>query len=684
MPELLSNNMVVVYWKELVPKFWSSYRSLKQRIDTDAQKGYGLRVVQKGLGKGNRLLIDYDSLPKRYQEQLKDPRIPDHFLLPYYQVDRETTDYYHNFKYPDGTYLLPETIEQLIVDASVLKTILRVEAKRTHERITLNGSLRGINKTLFEDLYLKDSNDKDFNDHLFQNYGVKHTLNTTYKHFSKQLKAFKAHSYYGIIKDPEGNSKSNAKKRNERVDQLLRNLFAGRKTKPTATEVANEYEAFLAGYIDIVNVKTGEVYNPAEYSKIGHRTITRFLASWDSKIGTDAKRSGNRQKLINDKIPHYSFERPVLAGSLISIDDRQPPFEYEKGKRMWWYIGIDVASEAIIAWAYGKTKEELILNFYRNLVENYAKWNIKLPAELECESHLNSSFTDSFLADGAMFERVTMYRNNARSKIIERFFEELRYRFEKNHIGWLARPTAKAEANQIGPAPKEIIPFDKLVQQSLGDIVKWNNMPKKGTEVSRFDYFMQHQNPNLVPTNYKSFSQILGVSRKTSCNAGIVSLNKGEWLLGDNGKIATGENLVRLLRLAEGKVIDVRFFRTNKGDVFKALAYDKNSQRYLCELLPKPRGMRGFKEKTPEHEANELLLAKYAGTVNAYMLTQKNTIEEVTVINNKPETVSDSFSIDEFDIFIPDTSEPTHVEMPTEEYDFENEYFDPNKALNNL
>ena len=641
MPQLLSNNTVAVHYTELVPRFWSDYRSLRRRLNIDDQKGYGIKVIQRGGGKDNKLLIDYDTLPKRYQQKIPDPRVAEHLLEPFYIVDRETQDYYHNYQYPDGSYLLPETIEDLIVNASVLKAAVKLEEARTRERMTKGGTLRGIAKTVFEDVH-------DFNDYLMQHHGVKHSLNTTYKRFQQQLNAFKEQSYYGIIKDPEGNSKQNAMKRDEETHKLLRNLLAGRETKPSPSQVADEYNAFLAGYIDVINNDTGEVYNPSEYKKLSTRTITSFLSTWESKIGTDAKRSGDRQKLINQYIPYHSFERPVLAGTIISIDDRQPPFEFADGKRMWWYLAIDVASECITAWAYGKTKEELIKNFYRNLVANYQSWGIQLPAEVECESSLNSSFTDTFLKEGAMFEHVNIFRNNARSKIIERFFRDLRYQIEKSRIGWLARPFARDEANQSGPGKKQIIPYDILVKQCLKDIMIWNNMPKKGDTISRFDYFMQNQNPDLVPTNYKSFIQDLGTKQTTSCKAGIVHLQMKEWLLGDNGTIYTGEKLIRLLKQVERKTIDVYYLASDQGDVVKAMVYENG--RYICEILPKPKSMRGKKETTEDHAEAKTVMSAYTNTVAAYMRTQKNTIEQVTVINNKPITVSNSFSIEGLEI----------------------------------
>lgn len=683
MPELLANNIVAVYWKELVPDMWSCYRSLKRRIDADAQKGFGIEVIQRGLGQNNRLLINYDSLPKRYQQQIPDPRKPEHILETYYKTDMSAVRYYNDYQYPDGSYLLPETIEDLIINASVLTALMKLEDARKAERLTKGGSLRGLIGTLYDDVH-------SFNAWLLQNHQIKHSLNTSIKRFKQQFKAFKEQSYYGIIKDPEGKSKRNALKRDDKTNQLLRNLFAGRTHKPSATEVANEYEAFLAGYLDIINKDTGELYNPKGYKSISARTITAFLATWDSKIATDAKRIGsNRQPLINQYLPSHKFEMPQLAGSMISIDDRQPPFHYDQNRnRMWWYLGFDLASEAIVAWAYGKSKKELILNFYKNMVANHNKWGCQLPAEVECESSLNSSFTDTFLQDGAMFEHVTMYTNNARSKRVERFFRELRYdpEFEKSRVGWIGRPFAKDETNQEGPHQNVIIPYDILVKQCFQDIIKWNNMPKKGSNKSRFDYYLENQNPELVATNYKSFIKELGTSRKTSCKAGIVALNSQDWLLGDKGSIYTGEKLIALLKQVERKDIQVYFLDSGK-EVIKAFAYDMNDGRYICELLPQPRYKKSKKEKTEADVKAAALMSAYTNTVAIYQRNQKNTIEAIEVINNKPVTVSDSFSIDGFEAFEMDieiqnepVDQPEVDELETIELDT-NFYNDPSDTL---
>ncbi|MGE5942760.1 MAG: hypothetical protein ACM31G_00330 [Flavobacteriales bacterium] len=682
MPHFLGDKLVVTK-DELVPHLFPTYDALKVKLWRDEKKqGYGMKRAMYG-GNCRKLLIEFDSLPKRIQERINDPRKPNHVLESFYKVDAAAVRYYNDeFTYPDGAYLLPETIENLIINASVLTAIVKLEEARTNERILKGGSTRGIAETLYKDA-------QSFNAILLAKYDCQHTLNNNFISFKRQLKAFKEDSYYAIIKDPEGKGRMNALKRDDKTNKLLNDLFAGRDHKPNPTEVADQYQAFLAGYIDVINNNTGEIYEPKDFKNIHPRTITAYLSTWESKIGTYSKRSGDRQKLMQDFVPYESMEKPLFAGSILSIDDRQPPFFYDKSTRMWWYLAIDVGSECITAWAYGKTKKELIDNFYKQLVINYHKWGICLPYEVECESSLNSSFKNTFLKNGAMFNKVNIHANSARSKRIERFFWNLRYGMEKEQIGWVARPFARNEANQASSENEVIIPYQKLVEQCLGNIVTWNNMPKKGTSISRFDFFMQNQHPELQPTNYKGFIQHLGNRTRTSCNAGIMNLQEKKWLLGDKGSIYSGDKLINLLKQVEGNDIQIFWMADNEGNVFKAMVYDVNDGRYICEALPMPKSSRAELEKEDHHDEARTILAKYRNTVTAYMQLQKNAIDKVTVIDNRPRTISNSFAIagyKAFDINNVETSNSKVSPPPKFELDeiYDRYKFNPQNAIKDL
>src|SRR5690606_10337806 len=122
---------------------------------------------------------------------------------------------------------------------------------------------------------------------------------------------------------------------------FFNDLFAGQDTKPTMTTVARQYESFLSGYLDVINTETGELYDRNAFKKVSRSTIMAYLSDWENTIATHQVRGGDRQRNMQLFKPHHVMELPTFAGSLLSIDDRQPPFEYEPGKRLWFYIGMD-------------------------------------------------------------------------------------------------------------------------------------------------------------------------------------------------------------------------------------------------------------------------------------------------------------------------------------------------------
>lgn len=634
MPSIWKHNKVAVSKDELVPSFWNTDNSLLSELRRYKDKSYGIKRIQKG-GNGRQMLVDFDTLPKQIQEALGDPRKVDHLLERYYSIDSKAPDFFLNWQYPNGNYLTPHSQEQYIINASILKAAIALEIDRKNERLNKGGSTRGIIPTICHDV-------STFNPVLKAKFGVTHNLPKTLRHFKALYKAFKDEGHVAVIKDRKAVRQQNARKLTGNTKELLNNLFGSLSKKPTPTEVANDYQAFLKGQLDVVNNVTGEVYNPQDFSLIKEGTIRKYLATWQSTIGTHTKRNGDRQKLMQKFDPYHSFEMPSMAGSMISVDDRQPPFEYEKGKRMWFYNAIDLASECFTVWVYGKTKEGIIHEFYQQMVRNYHQWGLNLPAEIEAESSLNSTYKDNILKDGNMFEHVNIYANKARSKRIEAYYKPLRYQLEKNHEGWLARPFALSEPNQISNNKKQFVPYDMLTEQCLTDIWTWNNMEhSKIKGKTRWEVFLETQNPDLRPTNYKAILPTIGYRTQTSCNVGFVKLKSREWVLGDKGEVYTGENLIRLMKKVEGNNIDVCWLDGNDGKIIKALVYIND--RYICEILPKPVYKKSKKEQTQADLDARDVMIRYAATVENFRKVQKNSIEQVSIIDYRKKTLNEKF-----------------------------------------
>jgi hypothetical protein len=633
MPEYHNNTLVVTY-DELIPELMS-YEALKKALTRAKKRKYGITTLQRGGGLNHKSLILFDSLPANIREKLDDPRRAAHPLDQFFAVDFMAIDWYNDYRLDDGSSLSDEAKDKYIANASLLNACKMLKEARERQRISQGGSTRGVLQTIWEDSV-------SFIPEMRKRYALEASLPGAYPRWVETYNRFHQQSYISLVSKKHGNA--NASKSSNELVKLLNDMFAGQSNKPTFAEISRQYEAFITGYLEVINGETGEMYSPVGYPALSRSTIYNYLNEYESRIGTFAKRSGDRQKLMGASIPYHSLLHPEWAGSIISIDDRQPPFEYAKGQRMWFYNGIDLGSEAFTCWVYGKTKEGIILEFYRQMIRNYAEWGFQLPAELECESSLNSSFADTFLRPGYMFQHVRIEANNARGKRIEAYYNPLRYQLEKKHAEWLARPFALSESNQAGPEKTESIPYDKLADQCLGDIETWNNMPHSiYKDKTRWEVFCERQNPNLKPTNYKSFLRHLGHKTQAKVKAGLMKFQYREWVLGDDSQVFTGERLINLMKIVEGEQVDIYYLDDNHGGILKALIYLQDT--YVCEAIAKPVYHRATIEMTEaDYEAREIM-SKYAVTIESFQRRQKNALEPVTIIDNRPITLNNKFKI---------------------------------------
>lgn len=661
-------NFLVVTKDELVPAYYNTLSSLQMSVYRYKDKPFGIKQVQKG-GNGRQLLIDFDSLSKEIQESIGDPRKMKHPLIEFFQFDPNAVRFFNDFTFDDGSPLKDSFKEEYITNASVLIASEKLRIARLTEWQKLKKSSgRGLLPSIHQDI-------TTFNEYLPKLFKTRHTIPASFRAFDRVWKPFfhsfdDGFNYSSLISGKLKNQ--NRKLMTDEMMQLLNDMFAGQEHKPSRTEVANLYSAFMKGEVEIISNETGEIYNnnDANFRELSESSVIAWLGKWENKIGTHAKRSGDRQKFMQEFIPWHKLDKIKEAGTLISIDDRQPPFMYDKNRsRAWFYMGIDVGSEAWTCWVWGKSKEGIIVEFYRQMVRNYTEWGFNLPLGLECESSLNSSFKDTFLRNGAMFDSVNIYANRARSKVVERKFGELRYRHEKSRIGWMARPHARKEENQKSADEEVFLPFDEIVDQSLNDIETWNNMPHSvHTSKTRWEVFCETQNKNTQPTNWKAFLPYIGRTEISSCNAGIVNFRKTTYVLGMDGEIALGEDLIRLMKYIEGKEFTIYWLDGNDGNVLKAMVYYDDMM--LCDLVPHPAYSRSVHERDEQGDVNRKLMSAYENTVNGYMSQRKREIERITIIDNRQKTLNNKFQIGGRKRYAPNNDEPKEIQFETEEINY--------------
>jgi hypothetical protein len=491
-----------------------SYNALAKRRLKGTTKNEFIEL-RRGCMNNAEPLILWHSIPQHIKdivvEKFGEPKQASKLSLleQNYIRDAKAFDFYSSFKKQNGEFLTDRLIQEYTANASVLNAMHAVLTDRIGLRKALGGTTTGLHADLIRAI---DS----YRD------AWQHTLPNSDRLVRFHYKPYIKEGYNALISGKIDND--NSRKVTNFIVKFLNALFAGQAHKPTLTEVAGQYDAFLNGYIeDVINTTTGECYDPKDkrFTKLSKSTITNYLREWENKIGTYTKR-GDHHRNIQKFITPHKFKRPTYAGTILSIDDRQPPFYITAEKdRMWWYCGIDIASGCWTAWVHGKDKKGLILEFYRELVRNYHEWGVQLPYELEGEISLNVSFKETFLKDGVMFPKVHLEANNARAKRIEREFGIIRYGAEKHLEGWVARPFALSEANQKPSeeygAKIKILPYDDVKDNMLHIFQTDNNSPHAvNKDTTRWEYFINNQHPELPKTNYRGFLPYLGYKTQTT------------------------------------------------------------------------------------------------------------------------------------------------------------------------
>lgn len=582
------------------------------------------------------MLVQYDSLPLRWQEAIVrawgDPpkAIRRSLVERYHERDAAAFDYYtKEYRFEDGSTIDNRYLDEYVLNASVMNTMKKIYDDRYKLRRQYGFNVGDIWQVITEEI------------RGFKTL-IGHTLPDNHQYLRRKYNRYRREGYASLVSGKHKNV--NARKVFGDTEQLLNNMFAGQSDKPTPAEISAQYEGFLNGYVEVINTKTGEQYDPKEFRPLSESTIRSYLMKWENRIATYTKRSGDRQLLMKLFRPYQSMDNPSMANSIISIDDRQPPFTYGDNKRAWFYNGIDLGSEAFTCWVYGKSKEGIITEFYRQMVRNYHDWGLPLPAELECEMSLNSGFRDSFLQEGRMFQYVHIEANNARGKRVESYYNPLRYKLEKKREGWLARPHALSEPNQPLTDKKKIIPYEAIIEGCLRDIETWNNMEhSKIKDVSRWDVFMSMQNPAVRPTNYHGILPYLGYKTGTSVHTGIIRFREKEFLLGNNGLVSTGDELIRLMLQVEGQDIDIYWLDDNRGDVLKAHIY--KGTRFVCEAVKKPTYNKARIERTAQDLMAREIMSKYVATVEGFGNKQREALDSVIVLDNRPLMIGTSFKM---------------------------------------
>lgn len=496
-----------------------NYKQLKARGQ--------INVVRSGKGLGNCALVEVATLPVRFRERIKEKygemkvNILRDWFAQHYVMDAKARAFYTRFRFENGEALPPEHINEYTVNASVLKAVIALLADTKILRKAMQGG--GVNWGEMAGAI----------SYYQAEFG--HTLPLSTNRFKARVNEFREGGYECLISKKFQNQ--NKRKITYRIERLVLSL-AAQEQRPYATVVMEMYNQFLCGELEVTDLETGEIYNPDEFiDKKGNPVV--LSEGSIANILNDHKNKALLSKVhdsswdFNNRYRPYHLRKvATFAGSKISLDDRDLPRPMHNGQRVKAYYAYDVASGAVVGYAYSRLKtKELFIDCMRNMFQTLDRNGLYMPAELEVEHHLVSNFADGLMNAGTVFPFVRWCNpGNSREKRAEHFNRTKKYSVEKRLQTNIGRWYAKLEANR----PKEekvydelnntykvkTFSYEELVADDIRAIQEYNAQQhpnqKKYPGMTRWDVLCQTQNPDLAAWDRRVLCRFIGECTETS------------------------------------------------------------------------------------------------------------------------------------------------------------------------
>lgn len=504
-----------------------------------------LSVVRAGKGLGNCALVAVDSLPEKYKAEVR-KMYPEgnktrlmEWVKKNYEIDANAAVFFSD---PKQTLvrLNPEKQHEYIVNASVLNCCIRLYNRAV------------ICQKMFGNRYNWD-----------EMAGVIACLRTAYGHtlpestmrFRKKVSEYRKWGYSSLISGKIGNqSARKVTKKEERAIICLASL----PNKPYNTNVAEMWNMFVTGELEVFDPKTGELLDPDDYTDkkgdpivLSETTITNYLNRPKNRLLIDhAQKSWTT--FMHENAPHVHRHGGSYSLSKVSLDDRDLPRKESVTKeRPKAYYAYDVTSGCCIGQAYSRKKNtDLVMECFRSLLRTLERHGLGCPGEIEVEHHLMGQWRESFLKAGVVFPFVRFCApTNSQEKYAEQMNGAKKRSVEKKNHEGIGRFYAKdrhyrTESKKIFDEKndtyedKEYYSWEQLIADDLSDIREFNNQlhpdQKRFKGMTRWQVFIECQNAELKPLNKMAWARYVGEHVRTSIRRNSYCTVCGEsWWLSD-------------------------------------------------------------------------------------------------------------------------------------------------------
>lgn len=493
------------------------YKAWKGQID----------VVRRGGGaNGCCALIAIDSLPTKYKEAVEkmypcgdEVRIKT-WVLSNYEIDQAAIAFFHD-RSKTGIDLDEKKKREYITNASVLNCCIKLyERARDSQR-------------LFGGKYNWDMMTKTI-ETLREELG--HTLPASTLRFRKKVNDYKRNGYGCLISGKFGNQ--SARKVDYKTKLLVRGLVV-LPNKPYNSNVHEMYISFVCGELDVYNPKTGELFNPDDFTDkngdpkyLSESTINNILNEPATKMLIE-KSLSSWSTFMHEQMPYMHRHNGRFSLSQITMDDVDLTRKLKDTKqRVHAYYAYDVVSQCVIGASYARKKDErLVVDCFRDMFRLIARHGWGIPAGIEVENHLMSQYKEGFLKAETVFQFV---RFCAPLNSQEKYAEPLngakkRSVIHKNHEGigrFYGKGKWRQEYKKISDETnelyedKEYFTWEQLVADDRKDNEEWNNTlhpnQKMYPGMTRWQVLEANINPNLLPYDARMLAYHIGERVETS------------------------------------------------------------------------------------------------------------------------------------------------------------------------
>lgn len=591
-----------------------------------------IQVARRGC-RGRHALVVFDSLPDKLKAEMKEV-FPEGGVMQLqkwfrdnYTLDTEARTYYSlTFRFDNGDPLPAEKVVEYTINASVIRAVQRLMASTRAIRRAQQGGRVNWDEMAEAVAYFR------------QEFG--HTLPESTLRFRKKVAQFNREGYASLISGKFQNQ--NSRKVNYRTERLILSLDS-LPERPFNTTVAEMYNQFVCGELDVYDPETGELFNPEDFTDkngdpiaLSETTVANYLNNPKNRV-LRAKLHDTAWDFNNRYRPHHNRVSPLCAFSKVSLDDRDLPRPMIGGNRVKAYYAYDVASGCVVGYAHNRLKTvDLFLDCVRNMFQLIDRKGWNCPAEVEVEHHLVSNFADGLIRAGVIFPFVRWCNpGNSREKRAEHFNRAKKYGVEKRQQVGIGRWWSKLEANR--PQIEKVYDeknntykereysYEQLVADDIRAIETYNHQlhpnQTKYPGLTRWQVLCENQNPNLSPVDKALLYRFIGERTRTSIRRNMYCTVRGVKF-----RLPTPELIARLA--PNDYSVDAYYMPDTEGRVAEVYLYQGDN--FIAACAPVGLYNEATAEQTEEDVRNYEEQSKYVAQFDAMIRREK--IKKVQIL----------------------------------------------------